>query len=950
MVIEHIIAGNIVPHNEGAIPLTKESYDVENPQRRTSDFSKTITIPENRVTNQIFEHAFDVNVAFQTFDPNKKTSYQIIQDGVLVMDGYCRLVDVVDVDGKVVYKIQATGAVGNIYELIKDKYIADLDFSEFNHTYNAASIEASWSTYSSTALFDTYKARVEADGGTVENDSCTIAYIDSIFTPSPYFYPMIDKGGRTDYENWKVIDFQPVIFVREIITKMFQNAGFNLSSNFFDTTLFRSLAIMSLDNQLKRGNAAIKERQYNVRRLIPQNGIPCQFISASASYADSSKLIFDSDLPAPFYNTIDNEYDVNTGYFTPNNVESYKFQGSLNFDLNYTQISALETAQIDSIFTNYPDAKFNVNIWLIKRNGILYTRLDTRSLDFTAEFFAQWTTGIGTQSIVDIKGNFAFGEIETAVGEQYMISIGSIDITYGTTIYRTSTSFWTFDNNIGSKSSSTLLSLNLRQGETLDLSKALPKMRQSDLLSSIIKRFNLYLEYGENNEVIIEPRDDYFISESIDATTMVDRSKEYTVKPLGALTAREYIFTDTEDKDTLNNLYQDTFDESYGTYTFDIDNDFTTADKTITSVFAPSVLQSQSLVNDRVITAVKFVDSDNKPTQTAGKPRLLYVGGLLDTVVKWNLATRYPTLSKTSYNVYPYAGHLDNPYAPTFDLNWGVPKQLYYDFSYTGANSIEYPNSNCYNVFWSNNINEITDKNSKLLECYVALRPIDYQNFTFRKRYYIDGSYWRLLKIEDYDAMGGDTTKCLFLKSDPQTLFSGTVKEAEGGIGVFDNGDILPAFEGGVDVINPTVFLNTGDKDVFAGVYANGLFVEDVLNLELPASVLEGLVAGFSILPELDTNEFYEITRGYLRLNGGASESGGHKVDVITDDILAHTLASVPSSFFNIPYNVVNLQLDAHADDDIHFGSGLKLISNTNMSFPPETTLTIQLVYRIIKI
>ena len=475
-------------------------------------------------------------------------------------------------------------------------------------------------------------------------------------------------------------------------------------------------------------------------------------------------------------------------------------------------------------------------------------------------------------------------------------------------------------------------------------------MRQSDLLSSIIKRFNLYLEYGDNNEVIIEPRDDYFTSESIDATTMVDRSKEYIVKPLGALTAREYIFTDTEDKDTLNNLYQDTFDESYGTYTFDIDNDFTTADKTITSVFAPSVLQSQSLVNDRVITAVKFVDSENKPTQTAGKPRLLYVGGLLDTIINWNLIAQNPTLDTTSYTKYPYAGHLDNPYAPTFDLNWGVPKQLYYDLSYTGANSIEYPNSNCYNVFWSNNINEITDKNSKLLECYVALRPIDYQNFTFRKRYYIDGSYWRLLKIEDYDVMGGDTTKCLFLKSDPQTLFSGTVEEAEGGVGIFDNGDILPGFEGGSGVINPTIFLNTQGKDVFAGVYANGLFVEDVFNLELPNSILQSLFNGFSILPELGNNQFYEITRGYVRLNGGAAESGGHKVDIITDDILSHTLASIPNSFFNMPYNVGNIKLDPHAENDIHFRSGLALISNSNMTFPPDTTLTIQLVYRIITI
>ena len=32
----------------------------------------------------------------------------------------------------------------------------------------------------SAALFAAYKSRVETDGGTVENDSCTITFIDTI--------------------------------------------------------------------------------------------------------------------------------------------------------------------------------------------------------------------------------------------------------------------------------------------------------------------------------------------------------------------------------------------------------------------------------------------------------------------------------------------------------------------------------------------------------------------------------------------------------------------------------------------------------------------------------------------------------------------------------------------------------------------------------------------------
>ena len=99
MVIEHIIAGYSIPHNEGAIPLTKEAYDISDPQKRLTDYSKTIAIPENKTVNQIFEHAFDVNVEFQTFDPNLKTSYQIIQDGITAIDGYCELRSITNVDG-----------------------------------------------------------------------------------------------------------------------------------------------------------------------------------------------------------------------------------------------------------------------------------------------------------------------------------------------------------------------------------------------------------------------------------------------------------------------------------------------------------------------------------------------------------------------------------------------------------------------------------------------------------------------------------------------------------------------------------------------------------------------------------------------------------------------------------------------------------------------------------
>ena len=179
MVIEHIIAGNIIPHNEGAIPLTKEAYDVNNPQKRLTDFSKTISIPSDKTVNQIFEHSFDVNIQFQTFNPNLKTSYQILQDGVLVMDGYCQLSSIDNIDGLITYKILATGKVGNLFEIIKEKYLQDLDLTALDHVWNEFNIESSW-----TAPI--------GEG---------------------YEYPMIDFG-RSRFNQWEVEDFKPAIYLK----------------------------------------------------------------------------------------------------------------------------------------------------------------------------------------------------------------------------------------------------------------------------------------------------------------------------------------------------------------------------------------------------------------------------------------------------------------------------------------------------------------------------------------------------------------------------------------------------------------------------------------------------------------------------------------------------------------------------------------------------------------
>ena len=1001
MVIEHIIAGYSIPHNEGAVPLTKEAYDVNNPQKRLTDFSKTITIPENRIVNQIFEHAFDVNIDLQTFNPNLKTSYQIIQDGITAIDGYCQLKAISNVDGLINYEIQATGKIGNLFEKIRDKYLQDLDLSSLDHTWTETNVVNSW--------------------------TATIG--------QGYVYPMIDIGGRTNYDIWSTRDFKPAIYLKQYIDTILTEAGYTYDSTFFNSDLFKRLIVPYGSGKILLDNAAILCKEFNVQRTS-QQVVPCEDLS-DLSNSDNSRLIFNDDsslagyesrviadggivealscaeaefgFSEDFYNTCTNEYSSATGIYTATDSNKMSFQGLLNFDLIYTDNQQNTTAILNAHRTGN-DLIAELYCYLVERNGSTYSLKDMFRLDFTENAL---TTPLQSGTSTDITnnvGSFVSGEIDVIGGREYFICVGKVSyssritILNGTRRYE-ETNFADFDFvlNADSTFGSKLLETEISVGDTIDTRLVVPKqIKQSDLLSSIIKRFNLYIDYDpiDENKLIIETRDGFLTDERVNLEYLVDRSKNYNIKPMGSLDAGRFIFKDQLDKDNLNDTYNKVNDEVYGQLTLDIQNDFLNADKTITTIFAPTPLQTRSGVSDRVISSIEFVDKNNQPAEATAKIRLLYWGGLLDTQKRWFIGL--PLFGGTAYSQYPYAGHLDNPYNPTFDLNWFVPKQLYYDFSYGNKFTLSYSNNNVYNTYWKKFIEEITDKNSKILECNLALRPYDYQELNFRKNYYIDGSYWRLLKVEDFDAMSEDTTKCMFLKVEPKDAFVPEVKVVNGGIDdyaddtpiptgdmlVFPNGNSGKAqdrlqfgdnIKGGtrsivasdnveqsivsknniivgsnnskamadnVAMINsPFVEANRSDE-----AYINGLFVEKLEYIVLPYDVLTNLELELSILPPLPDDEFYEVTRGYVRLDGNAPTGGTHQVDIVEDDASAHLLAKIPSAFFNTDNNTDLLEIVAHNTTPIHFGSGLKITTNSAMTFEEGTQLIINLVYRIIKL
>jgi hypothetical protein len=106
----------------------------------------------------------------------------------------------------------------------------------------------------------------------------------------------------------------------------------------------------------------------------------------------------------------------------------------------------------------------------------------------------------------------------------------------------------------------------------------------------------------------------------------------------------------------------------------------------------------------------------------------------------------------------PFVSHIDNPYAPTEDLAFGIPRQVFYNAVNASGTPITYTNNNLYNKYWLNYITETTSKEALQLELTVFLNCVDIYQLDFRKPIYYNGIRWRLLEIRDYTV--GEAKPC----------------------------------------------------------------------------------------------------------------------------------------------------------------------------------------------
>jgi hypothetical protein len=194
--------------------------DVRDFGSRNTSFSRTISIPATATNNKILGFAFDMGMAHEhnmdlpnvstNFTPSQAAKCEVYIDKIQIFKGVIRILEIVMNKGIIEYQCAVFGELGGFITELGNRRLEDLDFSEYNHTWNVTSIQNSWNTING----------------------------------SGYYYPLIDYGDvSTNKDDFHVSTFRPALYAKEYIEKIFEGTSYSLNCDFFNTDFFKKLII-----------------------------------------------------------------------------------------------------------------------------------------------------------------------------------------------------------------------------------------------------------------------------------------------------------------------------------------------------------------------------------------------------------------------------------------------------------------------------------------------------------------------------------------------------------------------------------------------------------------------------------------------------------------------------------------------------------------------------------
>lgn len=710
---EVFIEGQQVDISEEVAALfTYAVDDVRDFGSRQTKYSKTIVLPGSGRNNQIFGHAFEFTGynPYESAQPNVGSNFNaaksaaciVLVYGIQVFKGVLRLMEIKLHNGGVEYETAVFGELGGLLGNIGNRKLT-------GNTDTAGAINISddldFSDYDQVWSF--------------ANIIQSWADLDALgYLGYGVYFPLIDYGlcttNRVDYSYQAM---RPALYVHEYLVKIFEKAGYTYDCPFFETDFFKRLIVPhNGDTVYKHTRVLVDYRQSGVMTPLVYATTPgvVEDLAESISFPDGVVL---------------NHFTV----------------GGLNTSFTYAVGQPTGPAQVTVPIKFYIPAGVGNVLFTVEllHNGV---PVDTKT--FNMRFTLSWQYPVvmlenllviapGDVFAVHVTASYP-GALPVAGWELYIENARiAIEALYEV---------------VASASQAAL-------GDTLSINNCIPKdVLQRDFLLSIIKMFGLYVieDPQRDRHVQILTFAEYFNNNSpLDWSEKVDRSRPISLKPMSESNARYFNFLYEKDGDYDNETYRKMFATGYGDRSYDAGLDFVQEKKDLKIIFAATPIVGDPS-NDKPVSRIMKMDG-NTESRTESKIRILQAKRI--AVASWGVLQEDLTTLVNNTTYYGYAGHVDDPNTPqNADLNFGAPAGLFW------SPTNPYTAPNVFNAFYSAYMAEITDKDSKLLTCYLMLSPIDILNLNFARAVQIDGQLFRLNRVIDYDAVIDEPTKTELLK------------------------------------------------------------------------------------------------------------------------------------------------------------------------------------------
>jgi hypothetical protein len=860
------------------ITLTYNVADIQDISKRNSSFSRTITLPETQNNRDVFNNISDL-AADSTFNPNLKSKAWILVDTIEIFKGYIQLKSVTlsdTLENK--YEVVIFADNDTFFTRLGERYIEELNYSDLNHIYGTTSIIDSWTSGQELGYF--YPFIDYGQGWTID---------------------MISPGGTFLSATNSFVNYNemfPATYVKTIWDKIFNESGFYYQSEFLNSQKFRDLLVPFNGSSFNNGPT------YSLTRIF-------QAFQDSTTFSTWSGFTYSGAFTTLGYTDANDQFNPNAELFERSSSTTLAFTNEINNDnINTDPNNLWDTTNfvythVGGIFSE----RFTTAMDVVLINSIW-----TPNLVLEVKFYRQNNPSTGLQDSTWASGaGFSFGAYNINAfgvannGQAYLINgqyAGTRTLRFimsspwldGSTLQRTplangekvrvvlkirwSNGDQTYLPPIGEQVAaiSTGYILNevaegLILGQEIEYFNSIPKkIKQKDFVTSIIKMFNLYIEPSKeyDNTLIIEPREDYYASGQIkDWTEKIDLNVDIQQQILADIQNRQVLFTYKDDKDRLNTLYKSTYNEIYGQYIYDSENEFSKGQKVIDVIFSPTpVALVPGSINFPIPRIVK--DDVNYNQLPGGRidPNIRIVrryndgndNGLLpfdNEFDNWGF-------QGLSFSSYPYVGHYDNPYTPTDDINWGQLKEQYFP-------STVVTDDNLVNNYWIKFLDETMDRNSRIITVEMYLTPVDIYNFRFNDSIYLffngSGHYYKVNKISNYDPGVIKTCQVELIKSSDRPKFKRTIKKYQ------KPTSVLQTFS--TNVIN----LRPNNTVVSAGSITTGTD-NFIRGNDIISNGSNNIILSKNVLSNGDDNNIYNATKSII-VNGDTNVVGENSIRLI---------------------------------------------------------------------